>query len=158
VDRVTYDNKIEVVDLAEKNISPYDYEHRNRTDDFEPLMEKVLGHKQIIFASPIYWYSCAPQMKIFLDRISDFLDVPELLENGRGLREKVGYVICTSVYDEVAPSFIDAFRATFAYLGMTFGGYLHANCKAGYVAHSCEGDVEQFLALLSHGTSVSAVG
>lgn len=151
MDWIACSGEIEVVDLAEKNISPYDYEHRNRSDDFEPLMEKVLGYKQLIFASPVYWYSCAPHMKIFLDRITDFLDLPELLEKGRELRGKVGYVICTSVYDKAAPSFIDMFCQSFSYLGMTFGGYLHANCAAGYLARNYESDVDEFLALLSRG-------
>ena len=54
MDRIARELEIEVVDLAEKNISAYDYEHRNRDDDFEPLMEHVLGFEKIIFASPIY--------------------------------------------------------------------------------------------------------
>jgi multimeric flavodoxin WrbA len=151
MDRVAAAGNIEVIDLGERNIAPYDYEHRNRSDDFEPLMYKLLGYRQLVFASPVYWYSCTPQMKSFLDRISDFLDLPELLEKGRGLRGKVGYVVCTSVYDEVAPSFLEMFRSTFGYLGMTFGGYLHVNCEAGYVARNHEGEIQEFLALLSRG-------
>ncbi len=151
MDRVADAGNVEVIDLAEKDIAPYDYEHRNRSDDFEPLMERLLDYKQIVFASPVYWYSCTPQMKAFLDRITDFLDLPELLEKGRGLRGKVGYVVCTSVYDEVAPAFLDMFRSTFGYLGMTFGGYLHVNCEAGYGARDHEGEIQDFLALLSRG-------
>jgi multimeric flavodoxin WrbA len=151
IDRVAAAGKIEVVDLAEKNIAPFDYEHRNRADDFEPLMDKLLGYRQIVFASPVYWYSCTPQMKSFLDRISDFLDLPELLDKGRALRGKAGYVVCTSVYHEVAPSFLDMFRSTFDYLGMAFGAYLHVNCEAGYVARDHEGEIQDFVALLARG-------
>jgi multimeric flavodoxin WrbA len=123
---------IEVVDLATKNISAYDYEHRNRGDDFEPLMKRVLEFEQIIFASPIYWSAVSPTLKIFLDRISDFLDLPELLDDGRRLRGKRGYVICTSIYDEAPASFVGAFLDTFNYLGMRFGGVAHVNCRDGY--------------------------
>jgi hypothetical protein len=88
-------------------------------------------------------------MKIFLDRISDYLDLPDLLEKGRKLRGKRAYVVCTSVYDEVSPAFMDAFRETFAYLGMDFDGFLHANCKNGYVATDHEKDAGAFAALLN---------
>ena len=132
-DRIAAELGIEVVDLAALRMSPYDYEHRHRGDDFEPLMRRVLAHDQVIFASPIYWYAVAPAMKIFLDRISDFLDLPELLPEGRRLRGKTGYVVCTSAGDPPATEFVGVFRETFAYLGMRFGGMVHADCRDGYV-------------------------
>ncbi|MDP9197973.1 MAG: NAD(P)H-dependent oxidoreductase [Pseudomonadota bacterium] len=131
MDRIANELDIEVIDLGDRNMSCYDYDHRNRSDDFEPLMQRVLEYEQIIFASPVYWYAVSPPMKIFLDRISDFLDLPDLLEQGRRLRSKTGYVVCTSIYDEVPASFIGAFRDTFDYLGMRFGGCAHVNCRDG---------------------------
>ncbi len=149
VDWVANDLKIEVVDLSEMNISAYDYEHRNRGDDFEPLIERVLDFDQIIFASPVYWYAASPAMKVFLDRISDLLDLPELLEKGRRLRGKRAFVICTSIYDQVAPSFIDAFQETFRYLGMHYSGCLHANCQDGYKPSNYESDANAFMSLVA---------
>ena len=96
VDRIARELGIQVVDLADQRISQYDYEHRNRKDDFEPLMKRLLAHEQIIFATPIYWYAVSPAMKIFLDRLSDYLELPELLPEGRRLRGKNAYVVCTS--------------------------------------------------------------
>ncbi len=101
MDRIAAEAGIEVVDLGTRNISPYDYEHRNRGDDFEPLMMRALEHDAIVFASPVYWYTVSPQLKVFLDRISDLLDLDDLLDHGRRLRGKTGYVVCTSIYDEV---------------------------------------------------------
>jgi multimeric flavodoxin WrbA len=132
MDRIACDLGIEVVDLSALRISGYDYQHRNRTDDFEPLMRRVLACEQIIFATPVYWYAVSPPMKIFLDRISDFLELPELLDEGRRLRGKRAYIVCTSIYDEVPSSFMSAFVDTFNYLGMRFGGVAHANCRDGY--------------------------
>lgn len=132
MDCIARELDIEVVDLATKNISAYDYEHRNRGDDFEPLMERILEFDQIIFASPVYWYAVSPALKIFLDRISDFLDLPDLLDGGRRLRGKRGFVVCTSIYDEAPVSFVGAFLDTFNYLGMRFGGVAHVNCRDGY--------------------------
>lgn len=133
MDRIAEELGIEVVDLASMRMSAYDYEHRNRDDDFEPLMKRVLEFGQIIFASPVYWYAVSPPMKVFLDRISDFLDIPELLSEGRRLRGKSGFVVCTSIYEEPPNSFVGSFRDTFEYLGMRFGGMAHANCRDGYI-------------------------
>ncbi len=153
MDRVAGALNIEVVDLAQQNISAFDYEHRNRGDDFEPLMEHVLRFDRIVFASPEYWYAVSPPMKIFLDRISDYLDLPDLLEQGRQLRGKTGFVLCTSVYDAPSPPFIGAFTRTFDYLGMRYGGCLHLNCsqsqgKSGYDAKASEPTVLEFMAKL----------
>jgi multimeric flavodoxin WrbA len=133
MDRIAAELGIEIIDLATKRLSAYDYEHRNRDDDFEPLMKRVLEFDQLIFASPVYWYAVSPAMKLFLDRVSDFLVLPDLLNDGRRLRGKEAYVVCTSVYDEVPAPFIGAFTDTFEYLGLRFGGVAHANCSDGYV-------------------------
>jgi multimeric flavodoxin WrbA len=133
VDRIAAELDVEVVDLSTRRMSVYDYEHRNRNDDFEPLMKRVLEFDQLIFASPVYWYAASPPMKVFLDRISDFLELPDLRSEGRRLRGKLAYVACTSVYEEVPKSFIGAFIDTFAYLGLRFGGVAHVNCSDGYL-------------------------
>jgi multimeric flavodoxin WrbA len=140
MDRIAVELDIQVVDLATQRIAPYDYDHSNRDDDFEPLMDLVLAHEQIIFASPIYWYSVSPAMKTFLDRISDFLELPDLLPKGRRLRGKNAFVVCTSICEEASPIFMDAFRQTFDYLGMRFVGAAHVNCVDGYLpaAHDAE--------------------
>jgi len=136
---------VEVVDLSALRLSAYDYEHRNRDDDFEPLMARVLECNPIVFASPIYWYSCAPAMKVFLDRISDYLDISELLESGRRLRGKDTYVACTSVRDEASEHFLGAFQDTFAYLGMRFRGSVHINCTDGYQASEHDAVAREFV-------------
>ena len=133
MDRIARELDIEVIDLATKKISAYDYEHRNRSDDFEPLMRRVLESDNLILASPVYWYGVSPPLKVFLDRITDFLDLPDLLDQGRRLRGKRAYVVCTSIYPQVPPSFLGSLVDTFEYLGMVYGGIAHANCADGYV-------------------------
>jgi multimeric flavodoxin WrbA len=133
IDRVALELNIEVVDLTNLRMSSYDYDHLNRNDDFEPLMKHVLAHDQIIFATPIYWYAVSPAMKVFLDRFSDLLEIPDLLSEGRRLRGKNAYVACTSISDEPSVEFMGAFRETFDYLGMHFGGVAHVNCQDGYL-------------------------
>lgn len=140
--------EIEVVDLADKQISPYDYQHRNINDDFIPLMNQVVNYNKIILASPIYWYAASAQLKVFIDRTSDFLDVEELKHIGRKLRGKIGYVVCTSISEEADKSFIHSFQDTFEYLGMKYGGHLHANCNNGYIPTDYAADVDRFVKIV----------
>lgn len=132
VDRIASELDVEVVDLAGLRINPYDYDHSSRHDDFEPLMQRVLAYPRIVLASPVYWYAVSPPMKAFLDRISDLLEVPELLPQGRRLRGKAAFIACTSICEEPAPAFMSALCETFDYLGMRFGGAVHVNCVEGY--------------------------
>jgi multimeric flavodoxin WrbA len=145
LDRVADELNIEIVDLSEKNISAYDYQHRNRDDEFEPLMKRVLEFDRIIFASPVYWYAVSGPMKIFLDRISDYLDLAELKEQGRRLRGKTGHVLCTSIGKEIDPAYLGAYEKTFRYLGMRMGASLHANCRDGYRQDAYESDLQVFI-------------
>ena len=145
MDRIAGELGIEVVDLSEKSISPFDYEHRNRGDDFEPLIAHVLEFEQIIFASPVYWYAVVAPRKLFIDRLSDLLKVPELLDQGRRLRGKKGHVVCTSVSEEPDAPFVQAFKETFEYLGMEVGAFVHANCEDGYDASQYEDDIRRFV-------------
>lgn len=132
IDRIARELDIEVIDLAALDISSYDYEHRNRSDDFEPLMRRLLEFEQLIFASPVYWYSVTAAMKMFLDRLSDYLDIPELLTVGRRMRGKRAYIACTSICNEAPASFVNTLVDTFDYLGMNYGGIAHVDCSDGY--------------------------
>jgi multimeric flavodoxin WrbA len=143
---------IEVVNLGSLRLSAYDYEHRNRDDDFEPLMKRVLAHDQVIFATPVYWYSVSPAMKVFLDRISDLLELPDLLPAGRQLRGKNAYVVCTSISDEASTAFMSAFRETFDYLGMRFGGFVHANCRDGRLPDTQDAATREFVERVRQAT------
>lgn len=148
LDKISAELRFEIVDLSEFNVTPYDYAHTNRADGFEPLICKLLNHDQIIFAAPVYWYSVPPQMKTFIDRLTDLLEVPELRGRGRQLRGKRAFVVATSGIDEIAPAFISMFRDTFAYLSMQYCGHLQVNCDGGYKEGTGERDIEEFEALL----------
>jgi multimeric flavodoxin WrbA len=129
IDTIASKLAIEVIDLADLNISTYDYEHGNMNDDFLPTIKYILTHDNIIFASPVYWYAMSAQMKTFFDRITDLLSVDELKSLGRKLRGKVGFVVSTSMHEQIDDSFINSFTDTFHYLGMNYGGAIHSNCK-----------------------------
>ena len=145
IDWIASDLGIDVVDLSEKNISPYDYDHKNINDDFLPLINKLLKYEKIIFVTPVYWYGPSAQMKIFIDRTSDFLDLEELKDIGRQLRGKIAYIVCTSISSDADNSFINSLKDTFGYLGMEYGGYVHANCNDGYIRNNYRKDVDEFV-------------
>lgn len=148
VDRIATEVGIEVVDLSAIRMSAFDYDYAHRADDFEPLMDRILAHEQIVFASPVYWYSAAPPMKVFLDRINDFLTLSELRPKGRQLRGKRAYVVATSGIDELSPAFLYMFKESFDYLGMQYRGVLHLNCDGGYVPGKADREIDSFISLL----------
>lgn len=84
---------IPLVDLNNFDISPFDYEHRNKHDDFIPLIENLLDHDTWIIATPVYWYTTSAHHKIFFDRIADLLDIRKDL--GRRLSGKKLFVIAS---------------------------------------------------------------
>lgn len=145
IDGIAAELDIEVIDLAQKRISPYDYEHKNIHDDFVPLVKELLMADNILFVTPVYWYGPSAQMKVFIDRCSDFLDVEELKEMGRELRQKTAYIVSTSISEDADEAFLSSLKNTFAYLGMRYGGRVHANCEDGYLPDNYQKDVAGFL-------------
>ena len=45
MDWISHELNIKVIDLTEKNISPYDYEHKNINDDFMVVMNEILEYE-----------------------------------------------------------------------------------------------------------------
>ena len=156
IDWIGSELDINIIDLSERKLSPYDYEHKNRDDDFIPIMNEILGYEKIIFSTPVYWYAACAQMKVFIDRTSDLLDLEELKDIGRRLRKKTGYVVCTSISSEADNSFLSSFKNTFEYLGMSYGGHVHANCENGYVPDGYLEDVARFLKLVKCSAHLSS--
>jgi len=48
IDWIAKELDIDNIDLSEKNITAYDYEHKNIDDDFIPLMNNLLEYKKNI--------------------------------------------------------------------------------------------------------------
>jgi multimeric flavodoxin WrbA len=117
-------SNIDTIDLNDYDIGYFDYEFKNKDDDFFELIEKVITYDSIIFATPIYWYTMSAQLKTFFDRMSDLLFEGNK-ETGRKLRGKqMGVISCgsDSYFNE---SFEMPFKESASYLGMTYVGHLH---------------------------------
>lgn len=154
IDWIAGELDMEVIDLSERDISAYDYEHKNIDDDFVPLVNELLNYEKIIFVTPIYWYGPSAQMKVFIDRTSDLLDIGQLKDIGLELRKKTAYIACTSVNIEADTSFLNSFRDTFNYLGISYGGHIHANCDNGFIRPNYDKDVSTFINSVRNGKIV----
>jgi multimeric flavodoxin WrbA len=117
-------SKWEIIDLMDYNISHYDYEHKNKNDDFLPLINKIINNYDLlIFVTPVYWYSMSGIMKVFFDRLSDLLSIEK--ELGRKLRNKSMAAISSSAGDHLEDLFWIPFIKTSQYFGMKYCGNLH---------------------------------
>jgi multimeric flavodoxin WrbA len=110
---------IPLIDLNDLSISPYDYEHSNQNDDYIPLIEKLVAYDLIVLATPVYWYTMSAQMKIFIDHLSDLLEIRKDL--GRKLRGKKIFILA-SFSTSLPKGFEDAFSQTCDYMGMEYLG------------------------------------
>lgn len=119
VKMVIHDNKIPIIDLNTKSISYFDYEHKNKGDDFIPLAEVMVKHNPIILATPVYWYTMSAVMKTFIDRWSDLLEIRK--DIGRRLAGKDLYVV-TSYASDFPRSFEEPFAQICGYLEMNYKG------------------------------------
>ena len=120
-----------VVYLDEFKILPYRYDQQYESDDFYTLFEKLLGYQHWVIASPVYWYSTTSQMKLFLDRITDYMDQEVLKPKLRQLRSKQFSLMSNSIMATAPDAFVDMFKHTFTYLGMEFVEHHHQRMVQG---------------------------
>ena len=136
----------EFVDLNEYQISYYDYEHRNKDDDFMPLFERVAQHHKILFATPVYWYTMSAVMKTFFDRITDVLRMRRPLKKslaGKGLAS----LSCSNA-DDLIEGFHRPFEETAGYLKMEYLGGVHAWVEEDAIAPAALPQLDHFLTTL----------
>ena len=51
-------SNFDLVDLNDFKIGYFDYDNKNKDDEFLPLMRKIsTQYNRIIFATPVYWLS-----------------------------------------------------------------------------------------------------
>lgn len=123
----------DIIDLGQKDISYYDYDHKNRNDDFLPLIKDFIqNYDTLVIVTPIYWYTMSAEVKTFLDRISDLLTIEK--EVGRQLRGKSMALISQTEGDFYHQWFAEPIKLTAQYLGMDFKGYVHVSIENGVIS------------------------
>ncbi len=113
----------DLVDLKNYQIGQFDYDFKNRQDDFLPLINKIITYDLILFLTPVYWYSMSGLMKTFFDRITDCLKIEK--ETGRRLRGKYMMAISCGSERKATEGFFVPFELSAQYLGMEYLGDLH---------------------------------
>jgi len=117
--------------LREQHIKPiFDQRHAPGgftavDDDYDAVIEAVLAHDFLIFATPIYWYGMSGQMKNFVDRWSQSLrDRRYAFKEALG--QKQAYVITTGGDQPTIKGLplIQQFQYIFEFVGMPFTGYI----------------------------------
>ncbi|AND63728.1 FMN reductase [Flavobacterium covae] len=127
-DAIAEQYKMDIINLSDYQFTYYDYENKNITDDFLPLMKEIIEkYDTLLFATPIYWYNMSGIMKVFFDRFSDLIRIEK--DWGRKLREKKMVVISNSHDSEkdLDYSFYIPFQKSAEYLGMQYIGNKHIN-------------------------------
>ena len=119
IEEITRGGFFPFIDLSDFVIKPFDYEYRNKDDDFIPLMEKIVHYDTMIIATPVYWYQMSTQHKIFFDRFSDLLELRKDL--GGKLRGKNLFVI-SSFQSSYPRGFEETWQQICGYLGMKYLG------------------------------------
>ncbi len=144
VKRFTTYTDFEVIDLNTYKINHFDYDFKNKEDDFNALFKKIVTeYETIVFATPIYWYTMSGICKVFLDRISDFLFHEK--DFGRMLRGKSMAVISCGSDSEVFEGFDMPFKESANYLGMHYLGHLHTWVDKGGISKIVKEKLDQFL-------------
>lgn len=144
VDILKAQTGFDVVDLNEKNIGHFDYEFNNRDDDFIGLFKSIVTNYDIIlFVTPIYWYTMSGIMKVFFDRISDFLKLEK--DYGRQLRGMEMASISSSNDSRFYEGFEMPFKNSAEYLGMTYKGHLHTWVKEEKVPVEVNKNISTFV-------------
>lgn len=112
-------DEYEIIDLRLFNISLYSYDRTlNLNDDFHSIALKMQIADNIIFATPVYWYSMSSNLKIFFDRLTDLLSTYKPI--GKSLKGKKTYLISTGTDSELPEGFETPFRLTSVYFDMEF--------------------------------------
>ncbi len=143
LERVLEGQSITIVDLNDLNMAYFRYDLQyEKDDDFIKTAENLINFDQIIFATPVYWYSMSAILKTFFDRLTDLLHSREdLLQKLEG---STLFLLTSSSEKELPPGFEMPFSLSAEYLKMDYGGALHTWQEKGVLAPQLKEDLQQF--------------
>lgn len=95
-------------------------------DDYNHVIERILPHDILVFATPIYWYSMSGTMKTFIDRWSQILRDASYPDFKAIMAAKKAYVIAVGGDDPYVKGLpmIQQFQYIFQFMGISFAGYI----------------------------------
>jgi multimeric flavodoxin WrbA len=112
-------------------------------DDMKPLYRKVAQSSAILLASPVYWFSIAAQMKLFIDRLYGLnTEKSKILQD-----KKFGIILTYGDDDPVESGVINAIRSyedMFRYTNSDLCGIIHKTEQPERTLNSAlEKDIEK---------------
>ncbi len=134
------ENLLKGKDYAFLNLSNYEfvgYDYDNNypeNDQFLEIVDVMLAHDKIIFATPVYWYAMSSVMKTYFDRWSDLVRVEK--PKGRAMAGKETFLITQGSSDHMPSGFEVPFDLSCKYLDMNFRGYIYGDMTKGKEAFS----------------------
>ena len=114
----------------------------NQDHDLRAVVEKMLAHQRIVFATPIYWYAMSGVLKLFLDRLTEVMQ-------GRALADKEVSVIATGTEEFLPEGFELPFRGIARHFSMQYRG-----CTYLYTGEDGELRQASEAALAAHGAKI----
>jgi len=108
----------QLIDLRACDIGPFDYDPELERDDFRAVISRMINHRQIVFATPVYWYAMSGLMKTFFDRLTDLLLDPEARPLGRALAGRRVWLLATGTDETLPDGFTVPFEKTASYFEM----------------------------------------
>jgi multimeric flavodoxin WrbA len=109
--------------LADLELPPFvDLRHTSGTypmpmADAKSMLDATLAASDLVFVSPVYWFSVPSPLKTYLDHWSAWLRVPGLDFKDHMAGKKL-WVIATSGNREKAQPMLDSYRLCAEFLGM----------------------------------------
>ena len=111
--------------LADRQMPPFvDLRHTAGTyplpqGDMKVLLDATLAATDLVFVSPVYWFSIPSPLKTYLDHWSAWLRIPGV-DFKEAMAGKKLWVIATSGNREKAQPMFDSYRLCAEFLGMRF--------------------------------------
>jgi multimeric flavodoxin WrbA len=128
LNKVFADKDYELIDLLDFYISPYSYlNNYPSTDEFLKIIDELIKHKVIVFATPVYWYAMSGIMKTFFDRFTDVVTTKKHL--GRQLQGKSTFLVAVGAEEELPNGFEIPFKLTSDYLHMKYQDCIYYSTK-----------------------------
>ena len=115
----------EILDLSALTIRPFDYAQPRQDDDFETIVKRMLAHRALLMATPVYWYAMSGHLKTLFDRFSDLLSGRDEERRGRQLAGRDLWMLAVGADPELPAGFETPFRATADYLALAWRGGLY---------------------------------
>jgi len=115
------DNPYHLINLLDYTILPYSYSGVYSADDsFNDLVNVMLEHEDITFATPVYWYSMSGLLKTFIDRLTDIVTIDK--EKGKQMKGRSLSVIAAGSDLTMPEGFETPFKLTALYFHVVFKG------------------------------------